>query len=126
MSINPPSAVFQEKKFLEMLSHNRQVANTVVQTFLEQSDKLFQEIERANEQGDLKALIGNFHKLAGSASSISAEAFGKLCKATELELQYFQDNHEHQNPWIASEDLQEIQEAYEKLEVELRRFLKKG
>lgn len=45
MSNQPASFVFREKKFLELLSNNCQVAQTVVKTFLDQSEKLFQEIE---------------------------------------------------------------------------------
>lgn len=123
MSEPSQNPVFHHEKFLEMLSHNREVANMVVKTFIEQSNQLLADIQNANQNNNLDILISSFHKLAGSASSISAITFGKRCKAIELELEYFQDSGESQNPWIDPEDLQEVEAEYKKLHSELQAFL---
>lgn len=106
-----------------MLADNKEVASTIVRTFMEQSDRLLQEIESASRENDLKHMISCFHKLAGSACSIGADQFGMLCKSIELELEQQEDSDQLQEPCLDPDKFVAAREAYAALVRELEAFL---
>lgn len=106
-----------------MLADNKDVASTIVRTFMEQSDRLLQVIESASRENDLKQLISCFHKLAGSASSIGADQFGILCKSIELELEEQEDSGQLKEPCLDPDKYEAARYAYAALARELEAFL---
>ena len=117
MEYGPPHIPFTPEFLREMTAGNEELMKMVLQTFIDQSERLLTELESYANAGDEKGLQAHFHKLSGSAKTIGADAFGDLSK--EFELRYAEDCGQKDS----KVEVEKLKDAYGLLKSELKDYL---
>lgn len=76
-------AIFDYDQFLERMFADKELAQTILQTFLSVTPSLLQELEQSLQQGRTAEAVLKAHTIKGSAANINAEALRQI--ATEIE-----------------------------------------
>ncbi|MDG1751679.1 MAG: response regulator [Thalassotalea sp.] len=79
------SEVWQKEEFLQRIRNNKQLAENLINLFIEDSPALIKSLQRALEQGSDEDIVHYAHKLKGSARNLGGNNLGLLCE-------YFENN----------------------------------
>ncbi len=86
---------------MTMVGHDTEMALQVIQTFIDQSDRLCDEIDTMVRAHQLRPLCQVVHKLSGSARTLGAEPLGQLCKSIEIQLDGLDTWSKSASHWVS-------------------------